>query len=145
MITYPERRGTPADAPVQSVNGKTGTVVLAPGDLGFSTATTLATTPPTSGDPKTATSDKFFGRWVFGSITLVATVANAASYAIAVETAVGSGSYTTIMTPRLDAGGVVSTTIPYSFFCPAGRRYKFTAGGLAGVTETHATYSYTEI
>lgn len=90
---------------------------------------------PASGVTETATSG-ILGRAVFGSINLTATATNAATAAIAVETGVGTGVYTTIMNITVGSGLTTGFKKAFCTWVPPGFRYKWTKGGLAGTTET---------
>ncbi len=104
---------------------------------------TYAGVPPASG-VSTLVALNIPWRTVFGTFTLAATAGNAASIAIQVETAFGSGIYTTIATYTQVATDTLAKTYGYNFTVTNGLNYRFVKGGLVGVTETIATYNYAQ-
>jgi hypothetical protein len=114
-----------------------------PGVAWLAPSITLAGTPPAASTPVTVPTGAVSYRLVFGDATLVPGAADAAVVNWQVETAVGSGAYTTVITCRLGIGLTAGGRDAYCFAVPAGRRYQWTAGGGATVgTEAIGTYSF---
>lgn len=106
---------------------------------------TLVATAPASAATETAASNILIRFW-WGSFNLTATVSNAAMVAFAVETGVGTGVYSTVANQQV--GGGITSAVKMQFGAipvPAGYRYKWTKGGLAGTTETSDVWNYTDI
>lgn len=101
--------------------------------------TTLGAAPPGSGVDVTNPPGPEWGR-VFGTFTLAATGANPASWVIAVQASPGAG-YTTIGTFTQVATDTLARTYWFYFEVASGCNFRFTSGGLAGVTETISRYS----
>ncbi len=105
--------------------------------------TSLAQVAPGSGVAVTAGSHiNNRSRTVFGTISLAATAGNGASIAIAIETGIGTGFFTTVQNFVQAATDTASRTYAYCFLVPAGRQYRFVKGGLGGVTENISLYSF---
>ena len=85
------------------------------------------------------------GRWVFGTVTLTSTLTNPASLLVEVETGPGSNSYVQVQKPLVGNLAAANHGLSFCFFVPTGRRFRFTKGGLAGVTETVQSYSFMEM
>lgn len=113
--------------------------------LGLVMVPTYAGSAPAIDGATLTTAGGALGRIVVCSFNLVATVANAANITVAIETGVGTGSYTSV--PLVQAGiGLLGILIANAVFAvPTGRRYKFSKGALAGTTETFSTYSTIDI
>jgi len=114
---------------------------------------TLSITGPTytqnTGAPSSAalvTAGGTLWRRVYGSVTLQATAANAASWTIDVENAVSSGVYDTVMSLRVNPAAVplAAQDFGFAFEVQTGRRYRFTKGGLAGTSENINHYSFSD-
>ena len=56
----------------------------------------------------------------------------------------GTAVFNVVASLAVAAGPVTEFRIGYSFVALKGRKYKMTKGGLAGTTETVASYSYTD-
>ena len=116
------------DVPVDQIRDLATTI--AGSFPGFSTLVTVPTTVK--------------GRQVTAVVDLTATGSNTASIELQVETAVGSGVYTNVSQFAMEA--VAATRVgTLSFLVPAGHRYQFVEGGLAGVSEAVSVYSYTDL
>lgn len=100
-------------------------------------------TPPASGTTETATSGKQ-GRAVFGTVNLTAGAVNAADIILQIETGVGTGVYVTVQQAHVNGGLTTPVKVAFCFWCPPGFRYKWVAGGLAGVTESIAYWNYVD-
>ena len=110
-----------------------------------SASVTLAATAPASGTTETAASNMLIRYW-WGSFNLTATVGNSASIALAHETGVGTGVYTTVANMQVGAGITSAVKMQFgSIPIPPGYRYKWTKGGLAGTTETNDVWNYTDV
>lgn len=100
---------------------------------------------PAFGSPVTVPSNLASGRDVFGTMDLASTVGVGALITCEVETGVASGVYHQVVEGRLtNVGGARRNRVPYAFFVPPGRRYKFVAGAGIGVTEAVLTHSWKE-
>jgi hypothetical protein len=84
------------------------------------------------------------GRTVFGTITLAATAGNMAQVTVSIETGLGTGVFSTVLSMTQVATDTVAKKYNFSFPVPAGFSYRFNKGSLAGVTETISLYSYIE-
>lgn len=104
---------------------------------------TLLATPPASGVAVTVPTTAAF-RLVFGKMTLTSAPGNQASIAIGIETAAGSGAYTTLRT-EVEPAGATSRSATFAFVTLTGCRYRFTLGGLAGAVETINDYSFYDL
>ena len=83
-------------------------------------------------------------RRVYGTISLAATGSDAAIVYGLAETGFNTGLYNNVVVASLPAGTSGTFQLPFQFEVLAGRRYKFTKGGAAGVTETVSTFSFTD-
>lgn len=83
-------------------------------------------------------------RTVYGSMSLIAGAAADALWTIEVETGVGTGVYSIVQVPTVPAATAGTWQVAYSFQVAGGRRYRFTAGGGVGVTETISRYNFTD-
>lgn len=138
--TLPNERVLTAGTGISIVDAGAGSTVTISTPLSQSQLQTA----PTSGAEVTATAGKLY-RLVFGDINLAATVTNPAFITIAVETGVGTGVFENVSEPRVGATQTVATRRGFCFPVPSGRKYKFTFGGNAGVTEAISTYNFTDI
>lgn len=107
-------------------------------------ALTMAATPPAVSIPVAVpAAGGVSSRRVFGDATIVPGADDPAVVNWQVETGVGTDVYTTVVACRLGIGLVAGSRLPYCFDVPAGRRYRWTAGGGTTVgAETISTYSY---
>lgn len=101
----------------------------------FTANVTAAVLAPTTGK----------GRCVVAVANLQPTGSNAAKMQMEVETGPGAGTYTAVSEISTEAAAGVSRRGQLSFIVPAGRNYRFVKGGLAGVIESIAIYSYTDL
>ena len=102
----------------------------------------LAATPPAFNASQEAGAR---GRFVFGTFALAAAVGAGASITVEIETGPGTGTYTEVIRASLPTGVVGLQRFPYAFAVPARTSYRFQKSGGAGVTETHALYSFADV
>jgi hypothetical protein len=98
---------------------------------------------PLSGNPVTVPVN-VRTRLVYGDVTLDAAALVPAFWTIEVETGIGTGLYDIVLVPTAPAASPTGKVDPFCFSVNGGRKYRFTAGGGLGVTETISHYSYTE-